>query len=105
MFSKLLLALLPSCGLRSPWDSPESWPSKMNVTGHPLPELSAEQERFAVLFAFAAAHAQRHWFAVDVSGREDQHIGVGLGPSRTWNIVTLAGLALHLLAVQPSRGF
>ena len=58
-----------------------------------------------VLFAFAAAHAQRHWVAVDVGGREGQHIRVGLGPSRTWNVVTLAGLALHLLVVQLNRGF
>ena len=69
------------------------------------PELFAEQERFAVLFAFTAVHAQRHWFVIDVGGREGQYIEVGLGPSGARNVVTLAGLALRLLVVELNGGF
>ena len=49
--------------------------------GAKLPELFAEQEQqrlgqrqVAVLFAFAAAHIQRHSFAVDIDGREGEYL-------------------------------
>ena len=49
--------------------------------GAKLPELFAEQEQqrlgqrqVAVLFAFAAAHVQRHSFAVDIGGREGEYL-------------------------------
>ena len=50
-------------------------------------------------------HAQRHWFVIDVGGREGQYIEVGLGPSGARNVVTLAGLALRLLMVELNGGF
>jgi len=73
--------------------------------GAPLSELSVEQERFAVFSAYAAAHAQRHWFVVDFGKRAGQHIGVDLGPSGARNVVTLAGLALRLVVVELNGGF